>query len=246
MMALGAIFAGGAKHGPLPGLMLLLTLVTGMVDAISYLALGPVFVAQMTGNVLVLGFSMAPGSQFSTARSLVAIAAFLVGALAMGRAQARLGPHRGRQLAAAGLTEFVLVAAALAVAILHPEPAQGVPRYVEIALLAVTMGSQSAMARRLAVADFTTTVLTMTLTGLAADPMLAAPDRRRMARRIVSALGIFLGAAIGAVALWRWGLRVALAAPLLLLAAVAAMAVRLAASKAEWTGPAAGPPVPGG
>ena len=52
------------KHGPLPVLLLTLTVVTGLVDAVSILALGRVFVANMTGNVVFIGFALvgAPGS----------------------------------------------------------------------------------------------------------------------------------------------------------------------------------------
>lgn len=53
-----------ARHGPLPPLLLAMTLVTGLVDAFSYLLLGHVFVANMTGNVVILGFALvgAPAS----------------------------------------------------------------------------------------------------------------------------------------------------------------------------------------
>ncbi len=44
--------AAGDPHGPLPPLLLALTVVTGLVDAFSYLVLGQVFVANMTGNVV--------------------------------------------------------------------------------------------------------------------------------------------------------------------------------------------------
>ena len=55
-----AAYFADEKHGPLPALLLLLTIVTGLVDAASILALGRVFVANMTGNVVFVGF--APGS----------------------------------------------------------------------------------------------------------------------------------------------------------------------------------------
>jgi uncharacterized membrane protein YoaK (UPF0700 family) len=42
--------------------LLTLTFVTGLVDAVSYLRLGRVFVANMTGNVVFLGFSVDPHS----------------------------------------------------------------------------------------------------------------------------------------------------------------------------------------
>jgi uncharacterized membrane protein YoaK (UPF0700 family) len=47
------------SHGPLPALLVCLTVVTGLVDAFSYLSLGHVFVANMTGNVVFLGFALA-------------------------------------------------------------------------------------------------------------------------------------------------------------------------------------------
>jgi len=52
------------RHGPLPALLLVLTAVTGLVDAISYLQLGHVFVANMTGNVIFLGFAAAGAAGF--------------------------------------------------------------------------------------------------------------------------------------------------------------------------------------
>ena len=50
---------GNGRDGPLPPLLLALTLVTGLVDAASYVNLGHVFVANMTGNVVFLGFAIA-------------------------------------------------------------------------------------------------------------------------------------------------------------------------------------------
>ena len=41
-------------HGPLPGLLFLLTAVTGVIDAVSLLALGRVFVANVTGTLVAL------------------------------------------------------------------------------------------------------------------------------------------------------------------------------------------------
>jgi hypothetical protein len=73
------------EHGPLPLFLLVLTFITGLVDALSYLKLGHVFVANMTGNVVFLGFAVANAQDFSIPASVVAIGAFLVGALAGGR-----------------------------------------------------------------------------------------------------------------------------------------------------------------
>src|SRR5215211_309961 len=83
--------AADDPHGPLPPLLLALTVVTGLVDAFSYLVLGHVFVASMTGNVVFLGFALAGASGFSVTASLVALASFVFGAFVGGTAGSRLG-----------------------------------------------------------------------------------------------------------------------------------------------------------
>jgi len=70
--------------------MLMLTGVSGLVDAASYLGLGHVFVANMTGNIFFVGFALAESTGLSLARSAGAIVRFLVGALAAGRTARRL------------------------------------------------------------------------------------------------------------------------------------------------------------
>ena len=61
------------------------------------------------------------------------------------------------------------------------------------------MGSRNAAVRKLAIPDLTTTVLTLTLTGSAADSSLANGNNVRLARRIGAVLAMFAGAALGAV-----------------------------------------------
>src|SRR5262245_2492367 len=104
--------AQDARHGPLPALLLLLTIVTGIVDAVSYLELGHVFVANMTGNVVFLGFAAGGASDFSIPAVLVAIASFLMGALAGGRLGTKTGQHRGRFVALASYAQVILVGVA--------------------------------------------------------------------------------------------------------------------------------------
>src|SRR5271166_5650503 len=81
-------------HGPLPALLLGLTIVTGLVDAVSILSLGRVFVANMTGNVVFIGFALAGAPGFLLAPSLSALAGFLGGAGLGGQMVARLRSHR--------------------------------------------------------------------------------------------------------------------------------------------------------
>src|SRR5260370_18960137 len=71
--------------------------------------------------------------------------------------------------------------------------------FVLIALMALAMGTRSAAVRKLAIPDLTTTVLTLTITGIAADSSLANGNNPRLARRVTSVVAMFLGAPLGAV-----------------------------------------------
>ena len=157
------------KQGPLPQLLIGMTLVTGLVDAFSYLVLGHVFVANMTGNVVLLGFALAGAPGFSIPASGGAILSFALGALVGGHISTRLGQHRGRLLSTAAGLQTALFAASVVLAAVSDDRVTAAYRYTLIVLLAVSMGIQNAAARKLAVPDLTTTVLTMTLTGIAAD-----------------------------------------------------------------------------
>ena len=131
--ALDAIgFLPEDRHGPLPLLLLVLTTVTGVLDAVSYLALGHVFVGNMTGNVLFLGFGVAGVAEFSILGSLFALTAFLLGAFAGGGLGTRTGRHRGRLLAQGTSIMIVLVGAVLLLSALMPHPANGPARYALI------------------------------------------------------------------------------------------------------------------
>jgi uncharacterized membrane protein YoaK (UPF0700 family) len=209
----------GSKEGVLPPLMILLTVVTGVVDAVAYLKLGHVFVANMTGNVVFLGFAAAGANGLSVAGSLLALACFLPGGVAAGRLAARLGDDKLQQLRAATAVQLVLCAAAIVVAALAGHDLGTGSRYALIALLALAMGVQNATARRLAVADLTTTVLTLTLTGIAADSWLGGATGARTARRVLAVIAMLVGAIIGALLV----LQVAPVAPLALAAAILAV-----------------------
>jgi uncharacterized membrane protein YoaK (UPF0700 family) len=195
--------AADDPHGPLPPLLLALTVVTGLVDAFSYLVLGQVFVANMTGNVVLLGFALAGASGFSIPAALAALAGFSLGALVGGRVGTRLGAHRGRLLAVAVAVEAALVGAAVGVAATPGDPGAGVARYVLVVLLGLAMGTQSAAARKLAVPDMTTTVLTITITGVFADGRLAGGAASRVGRRGLSTLAMVLGGFAGALLVLR-------------------------------------------
>jgi uncharacterized membrane protein YoaK (UPF0700 family) len=215
------------SHGPLPALLVCLTVVTGLVDAFSYLTLGHVFVANMTGNVVFVGFALAGVGEISVVASLLAVLAFALGAAVGGRWASERKVHRGYLLAAATSVQASLVLIASVVASAATVQASAA-RLTLIGLLAVAMGGQNAVVRRLAVPDLTTTVLTLTVTGLVADTS-AQPVH---IRRLMSVLAMLAGALIGGVLL-RW---VALAAPLWLatvLLAGSAASAYVAASRPQ-------------
>jgi uncharacterized membrane protein YoaK (UPF0700 family) len=220
----------------------LLTLVTGLVDAACYLGLGRVFTANMTGNVVLLAFGAAGTQGLPVLGPTVSLVVFLVGAAGGGWLAARLvGPAttpvsasaRRRWLGITLLIELGLVITAGVAAIGLPIDGGGGRRYVVIALLAAALGLQNATVRRLAVPDLTTTVLTMTLTGLAADFHLAGRNPR-VGRRLAAVGLMAAGALVGALLL-----RVDLALPVLAAAVVITLAaVTLRFSRSRETSPA--------
>ncbi|WP_157220231.1 YoaK family protein [Flavisphingomonas formosensis] len=218
-----------ATPSPLPWLLLLLSVTTGLVDAISVLGLGKVFTANMTGNIVFLGFAAAGTPGFRVAPYLVAICAFLGGALIAGRTgKAHAGrPLRHWLMVAATIEAALLwIAAGVAIGFDIASQSPGASVYAIIALTGIAMGFRNATIRQLKIPDLTTTVLTLTLTGLAADSSLAGGANPNWARRIGSVAAIFGGAVIGAVLVMRTGLSVPLAlAGVLVLAGTAACAL---------------------
>lgn len=186
-------------QAPLIPLLLVLTFITGLIDAVSYLLLGHVFVANMTGNVVLLGFAIAGVKDFSVAASLTALAVFALGAAIGGRLGLKDAEHRGRFLLTSLIIEGVCLAAASVPWLLGHSTEETTVRYTLIVLMGVAMGVQTAVVRRLAVADMTTTVLTMTLAGLAADSSFAGGSNPRLGRRIGAIVVMLVGAAVGAL-----------------------------------------------
>src|SRR6267378_2171868 len=216
-------------------LLFVLTVVTGLVDAVSYLKLGHVFVANMTGNVVFLGFAVADAAAFSIPASLLAIVAFMAGALVGGRIGSSAGRHRARLLAIATSLQIALVGAALIVSMAGFDPERALFQYSLITLLALAMGVQNATARRLGVPDLTTTVLTLTLTGLAADSTLAGGKNPHPGRRLLATATMFLGAAVGAFLVFHVGVIAVLALAFALLVLNGIASYRFRSSSETWT-----------
>jgi uncharacterized membrane protein YoaK (UPF0700 family) len=220
-------------HGPLPPLLEALTLVTGLVDAFSYLVLGRVFVANMTGNVIFLGFSLAGASGFSVPASLISLAAFVVGAVAGGRVAHAMAGRPGRLLAVTA-AQTALVAAAWVLAATSELPARGGVRMALIVLLALAMGGQNAAVRKLDVPDLTTTVLTGTITAMASESRIAGGAGAKAGRQLLSAGALFFGALAGAALVVHVGRVLPLPVAGAVLAAVAAALSTQRRSTRRW------------
>lgn len=190
-------------------LLLLLSMTTGLVDAITVLGLGKVFTANMTGNVVFLGFAAAGTPGFRVAPYLAAITSFLLGAAGAGRFTRAYSPgRRGTWLFHASMIEASLLWIAAILALTFDVPTQQ-PSAVLFGIIAATgfaMGFRNGIIRQLKVPDLTTTVLTLTLTGLASDSRLAGGEGGNWRRRALGVAAIFLGALIGALLVLTFGL----------------------------------------
>lgn len=180
-------------------LLLLLTAVSGLADAVSYLQLGHVFVANMTGNIVFVGFALAGATGLSLLSSAVAVAAFFVGALAAGRL-ARSRPF-GRPDLLRTMTALELCLFLLAIGLtLLVRPARGVAVYAVVALLAAAMGIQSATTSRMQVRGFNSTVVLTTMLGtMAAASRLAGGSGADNGRRLLAISSMLMGGLVGAL-----------------------------------------------
>jgi uncharacterized membrane protein YoaK (UPF0700 family) len=178
--------------------LLLLTFSTGVVDAISVLVLGHVFVANMTGNVIFLGFWFAPHTVVDMTAAVVAFVSFVAGTVLGGR----LARHIDREVrmwltVALGVEVVVLLALSILAG-------TGVLNYhdntklILIAGLATAFGSQNATARQFGVQELSTTVLTSTIVGLGVDSRLAGGSGQREKLRYSVVLTMLAGAVAGA------------------------------------------------
>jgi uncharacterized membrane protein YoaK (UPF0700 family) len=178
--------------------LLALTLTTGLIDAASYLGLGHVFTANMTGNVVLLGFGLAKAGGLPVIAPLISLGAFLLGAGAGGRLGVGIAEkHERVVLIGIGSEVALLALAAILARAIHVQVGSD-SAYAIIALVALAMGMRNAIVRKLAVPDLTTTVLTLTLTGIAADTAggvaRSSPSLRRLSAVTAMLCGAFIGA----------------------------------------------------
>lgn len=224
------------KDGPLPPLLVAMTLVSGLLDAFSYLVLGHVFVANMTGNVLFIAFALAGEPGFSIASSLIALGSFGLGSLVGGLLGSRLGDHRGRLLWTATGIQALFLASAVVLSVLAGNPVQAGYGYLLIISLGIAMGLQNATARKLGVPDLTTTVLTLTITGMVADSRWAGGSGSKAGRRLISVLAMFAGALIGVLMILHSSVVYPLVVAAVIIALVSLTSRSLSRKRPAWDG----------
>jgi uncharacterized membrane protein YoaK (UPF0700 family) len=182
-----------------------LTLSSGAVDAISFLALGKIFTAFMTGNIAFLGLRVAGAPAPSATAILMSIAGFALGVYVSTRIVAPsdgsgIWPRRvtvalgGSLVAHAG---FLIVWFAS-----NGQPPSDATQAL-LGLWGLAMGMQSAAVRRLHVDGVFTTAATATVIFLAGDITnwaATGAERRRLAGVLVS---LFVGATAGGLLLVR-------------------------------------------
>ncbi|MER6997255.1 YoaK family protein [Streptomyces sp. NPDC000410] len=195
------------RASALTSAMVALTLVTGMVEAVSFLALGPAFTAVQTGNTLFLAFALG-GADFmglSVAAPLASLLGFTVGALLGARFESHEDVLGHRWLLTALYLEAVLLGIAGLVAQWGVERA-GQPltgrHYTAVALVALAMGLRNVTTIRAGVPDVSTTVVTRTLTALIGGSPLGHDTRipsgaRHEGRRAASIGAMFGGGLMG-------------------------------------------------
>lgn len=204
-------------------LLIGLTLAAGVVDAVSYLGLGRIFTANMTGNVVFLALAVGQGSLLTAMHSIAALVGFCVGAIVAGQLLQRPRPPGAWPRRATWVLCGVLACMAAFAGIWAA--VGGAPEatllYLLIGLSSLGMGMQNAVARHLAVPGLTTTVITTALTGFMVDlPAIgiSGPAQRRGG---IAVLSLFSGAAAGAALM----VYLRALAPLITVVAVAAVII---------------------
>jgi uncharacterized membrane protein YoaK (UPF0700 family) len=178
--------------------LLLLTFATGLVDAIGVLILGHIFVANMTGNIIFLGFWFVPGAGIDLTAAIVAFVGFLTGTVIGGRLARHLGVHSRRWLTTSLGIEIVVLIALSILAGTGVVSYHANTKLILIAGLARTFGVQNATARQFGVQELSTTVLTSTVVGIGVDSRLAGGTGEREKLRYSVIFALCAGAIVGA------------------------------------------------
>jgi uncharacterized membrane protein YoaK (UPF0700 family) len=223
-------------HGPLPALLLALTMLAGVVDATSILRIGHVFVATMTGNLVFLGLALAGAKGFAVRTLALALGGFLIGVLIGGQLCDASSSHRGRAFRNVMAVKVMLASAVTLIAVLTGPrfPTGGIDAMV--VLMAMSMGNQLAAIRFLKVPDLLTVVLTMTIIGVLTERKRGWHDPAVL-RRGLSLVAFAFGALSGALLILRVGVTAALLFGLAIIITTTIAAHRASRASEAWTAP---------
>jgi uncharacterized membrane protein YoaK (UPF0700 family) len=224
------------RDGPLPAMLVALTVLAGVVDASSILGLGHVFVATITGNLVFVGLAVAGAQGFSVVPCLLAIGGFIVGALAGGHACRVARGHRGRALRNVLGAKLALATVVTAIIVSVDGHPGARTQDIAIVLLAMSMGCQLAAIRYLKVPDLLTVVLTLTITGALTERGLG-PFHPAVLRRAIAVLAFAVGAILGGLLVVDVSLSAALGLGLAIIVSVAIAAHLASRSSAGWATP---------
>ena len=130
--------------------------------------------------------------------------------------------------------QAILLCASVFLSFLAGNPVPVLYSYTLIIALGLSMGMQNAAARKLAVPDLTTTVLTLTIVGIGADSKVAGGVGSKIGRRLTSVLSMFFGALIGALLVIYSSFVYVLIIALLVIAIVAALSWVLSRRDSRW------------
>ena len=185
-----------------------LTFGSGANDVASFTRLGGVFTSVMTGNIVLLGLSLADKSVSLASHTVVSIAGYIAGVaggtwVAHGFTVHGSGKpdETGRDSVLPGhvswalFTEFALLAGFTAGWEITGARPAGWVEFVLLAVLAAAMGMQSLSVNEMGLSHVSTTFLTGTLTGLVSSLARPGQDTKHGARRI----GVLIGLAAGAL-----------------------------------------------
>jgi len=182
-------------------LMMALTLVTGVVDAVGYLGLDHVFTGNMTGNVVILALALAGAANLPTLGPLVALGAFLLGAAVAGFTLQSSPKGWNRRVTLLLTAGCIALSGTAAISLILEDVGWQSIGVIIAAVIAMHMGSQALIARHLGVRDMTTVVITSTMTSLAGESLVGKQRPRLLNRRLGAVLAMFAGAAIGVLLL---------------------------------------------
>ena len=189
-------------------LMIALSFGTGALDAATYLGMDRVFGANMTGNVILVGLSVAGSEHVTLLGPLAALGGFIAGSWILGLILRRFPATDGRDPALVPVF-WISGAGMLAItAALFLTPMSELFMHSVTLGIGILMGFQALAARRVGIPDVSTVVITSTLSLLFSEAgrFWGGASTAATVRRFAAVASMFLGAVAGAlllhVALW--------------------------------------------